>query len=90
MEINLTPKEIRSWSLLATCAPSPLVRDQRRRLGRLGRLGLAHNSDLLIESDASAAKIDPRTLWADLPQPSHSNKSSCLTQQYTHVVVYCC
>jgi len=49
MEINLTPKEIRSWPFLATCAPPPLVRDQRRRLGRLrlrrlGRLGLAHNN----------------------------------------------
>ena len=49
MEINLTPKEIRSWPFLATCAPPPLVRDQRRQLGRLrlrhlGRLGLAHNN----------------------------------------------
>jgi len=24
------------------------------------------------------------------PQPSHPNNSSCLTKQYTHVVVHCC
>jgi len=40
-------------ALLATCAPPPPVRDQRRRLGRLrlrrlGRLGLAHNISPLL------------------------------------------
>ena len=52
--------------------------------------GKSDTCDLLVESDSSAAKIDPRTLRADPPQPSHPNNSSRLTEQYTHVVVHCC
>ena len=36
--------------------------------------GKSDTCDLLVESDASAAKIDPRTLRAGPPQPSHPNK----------------
>jgi hypothetical protein len=52
------------------------------------KYGKSETCDLLVESDASAAKIDPRTLRADPPQPSHPNNSSCLTEQ--HVVANCC
>ena len=64
-------------ALLATCAPPPPVRDQRRRLGhlrlrRLGRLGLAHNispflwKQLVLELEVGVA-LEEGLPWL----PSH-------------------
>jgi hypothetical protein len=40
-------------------------------------------TDVVIESDASVAKINPRTPMTNPPQPRRLNNSPCNTEQYT-------
>ena len=76
-------------ALLATWAPPPLVRDERRRLGRLrlrrlGRLGRAHNispllgKQLVLELEVGVALDEglpwlPRRIIWREPLPLHEN-----------------
>ena len=81
-------------ALLATWAPPPLVRDERRRLGRLrlrrlGRLGRAHNispllgKQLVLELEVGVELDEglpwlPRRIIWREPLPLHENLSGAM------------
>ncbi|CAN6249065.1 unnamed protein product [Urochloa humidicola] len=48
---------------------------------------MPESNDIVVESETSAAKIDPTTPKTDPPQPRLLNNSSCDTEQYTRIQV---
>ncbi|CAL5026872.1 unnamed protein product [Urochloa decumbens] len=49
--------------------------------------GMPESNDIVVESEASAAKIDPTTPKIDPPQARLLNNSPCYTEQYTSIQV---